>query len=334
MKVKDILKLFNNTVLHEWLHAKELKKICGGQNVFIVHGVGCKEKGKKLKEEYFINSPEYEASTIDGFSFYKKVDGKKVSSGRADVDNRSVLSEDGVKKALKKPFVVGTSISISAFIILVLFDYYFALNGRYFLIILASVIVFYPILIGASCAAGCSFGVNSDYIRWKNPKMYIEELDADLIDDILQNIYDKKQFENGHIILKERFYNEKIIGKERRVCERFGCKTISVLINGKFEFIHFTQMSRIDSINKEGLKMPKDEESQNDTLGPGIYCYSYYQYLKGKSSTAPFGTNIFVRGIYAGEYLRCIYGYAACNDNESLREYLLLHDVANVTTIN
>lgn len=111
MIIKDIFKLMNSTVLHEWLHAIELKKICCGQNVFIVHGMGDNEIGKKLKEEHFINSLEYEASTIDGFSFYRRIDRKKMTRGRADVNDRSVLSEDGVKKALRKPFTVGISIS-------------------------------------------------------------------------------------------------------------------------------------------------------------------------------------------------------------------------------
>lgn len=333
MKQKKLINLMNSTVLHEWLHAKALKNICGEQNVFIVHGLGDKERGKKLKEEYFANSKEYKAYVFDNFSYYMRNDGKKMSRGRADVNNRLVLSEEGVKMALKKPLKGGISISLAFLLLLILFDVLFILNDKYLHLIFANVILFYPILLGALCAGGCFFGEKSDYRCWRNPKMYIEQLDEDFIEDISRHIQDRELFNTGHIVLDEEFYDVNVVGKEDIVCNHFDCKTMSVLINGCLEFIHNTQIGNVESIIKNGLIVPDNSESKNDTLGRGIYCYDYNEYLKGNNPTMQRVTTVSFKGKYNGEYLKCVYGYAASNHNTSLKEYLLLQGVPIVTLI-
>ena len=329
MTFKNLIRLLDSTILHEWLHARELKKISGGQNVFIIYGISDKERGKKLKEEYLINSNEYQSSDFDGFSFYKRIDKKRWSSGRADVDNRSILSENEVKRALIKPFAIGCIISILGLIISVIL-FYLMIYRSDFLLVIPLLIVFRITIVAFFCMFGSFYGKNNDFFYWNNPKLYISALDEDLVQEIKLKISDIDQLNRGHLILDEKYYNEKLEGYEFAVAEKFNCKTISLLIDGKLHFLHITNISKLQSITENGLRMPENETSLNDTLGRGIYCYNYDEYVRGRNRASSFDTIVKIEGYYEGMYLKCVFGDASGNDNESLREYLLLSDVAEI----
>ncbi|MEH7886386.1 hypothetical protein V7654_18965 [Bacillus sp. JJ1609] len=164
--------LTSSTFLHEWFHAKVLRNIGGGDKVFIVLGVHNEDRGKRLIETNLLENEAYQCCTFDGFAVYKRKDKMNMGFGRADVDDRSVLDKELVKKALISPLVFGTIISTVSLIIFILTFFYVTLVSLNFLFL--SIISTYFFILGILCAIGFFGGTNSDYMRWRNPALYTE----------------------------------------------------------------------------------------------------------------------------------------------------------------
>lgn len=141
---------------------------------------------------------------------------------------------------------------------------------------------------------------------------------------------------HSHIVFEESFFKDFIgDGNEKIICDTFNRDNFALLKKGKLKFIHNSFKGLRDKIEKEGLK-PRSEigtrdTDTDDTLGDGIYCYKYDDYIKNHKDNGIRVQRCSYVGNYDGEYIECIYGPASGSvgivNGKSLlidREYLLI----------
>lgn len=178
-----------------------------------------------------------------------------------------------------------------------------------------------------------------EFRKYKNKKYKRRELSRFLSENskneklrafFQDNIY-KEGNNKKYIVFKESFYNDFIQdGNEESICNIFESDNLAILINGNLKFIHNTFKSLISLIEVEGLK-PRiqlkniyKEIDLEDTLGDGIYCYDYENYIVSNGLNGERVTKCSFVGNYNGYYIKCIYGTASGCGIESNREYVIL----------
>lgn len=147
----------------------------------------------------------------------------------------------------------------------------------------------------------------------------------------LQDNIHKEGNNKKYIVFKESFYNDFIQdGNEKIICNMFESDNLAILINGNLKFIHNTFKSLKSLIELEGLKPRSQikntykESDLEDTLGDGIYCYDYENYIVNNRVNGERVTKCSFVGNYNGYYIKCISGTASGSGRESNREYVIL----------
>ncbi|OAB39292.1 hypothetical protein PMSD_05020 [Paenibacillus macquariensis subsp. defensor] len=172
MKIYDFVRLiFSPILLHEWCHAQVL--ITSGLRVYIIQGISDKERGRKLLESYFMNSMDYTINEICGIPFYKHVNSNRKIHfrGRAEVDNRTLLDDKLVIKALKAPIKIGTFLALTSSII-VIYLTVIAINTLNYWLLIGSFLALWFTLLGIYTVSGSFNGVKSDVYLLKHLEEY------------------------------------------------------------------------------------------------------------------------------------------------------------------